>query len=237
MNYIKFYSRLWMLCLTLVMASCAKDNYAPPSSAFTGRIVYQGTPLGTEDGQVYFELWQPGFGKSGSINVAVAQDGSYSAMLFNGSYKLVLPGGQGAFMGKNLSNGIPDTLQLDISGNKSLDLEVTPYYMIRNQQITASGKTITATCALEKIITDANAKNIERVSLYINKTQFVAASDTRKIANADLGGGAITDMNNISLSVAVPDIQPTQNYVFARIGVKIAGVEDMLYGPLQKITF
>jgi hypothetical protein len=73
------------------------------------------------------------------------------------------------------------------------------------------------------------------VSLYINKTQFVSGGDN--IAATDLGGGAITDPNSISLNVTIPAITPTQNYVFARIGVKIAGVEDMIFSPVQKITF
>ena len=52
-----------------------------------------------------------------------------------------------------------------------------------------------------------------------------------------MAGSAITDPNNISLTVAVPSITPTQNYVFARIGVKIAGVEDLLFSALKKIQF
>jgi len=30
---------------------------------------------------------------------------------------------------------------------------------------------------------------------------------------------------------------PTQNYVYARIGVKISGLEDMIFSPLVKISF
>jgi hypothetical protein len=30
-------------------------------------------------------------------------------------------------------------------------------------------------------------------------------------------------------------MKPTQNYVFARIGVKIAGVEDLIFSPVQKV--
>jgi hypothetical protein len=34
----------------------------------------------------------------------------------------------------------------------------------------------------------------------------------------------------------VPAIVPTQNYVYARVGVKIAGVEDMIFSPVVKVT-
>jgi len=84
---------------------------------------------------------------------------------------------------------------------------------------------------LEKIITDVNAKDIERAVLYINKTQFVDGSNN--LANQELTVAALSDLNNSSFSVAVP----TQNYVFARIGVKISGVEDMIFSPLQKVQF
>ncbi|HEX2536422.1 MAG TPA: DUF3823 domain-containing protein, partial [Chitinophagaceae bacterium] len=88
-----------------------------------------------------------------------------------------------------------------------------------------------------KIITDGNARDVEQVGLYINKTQFVSSRNEEKIRETTMGGGSITDMNNIMLEVDVPSMTPTQNYVFARIGVKIAGVEDRLFSPVVKITF
>jgi hypothetical protein len=107
--------------------------------------------------------------------------------------------------------------------------------MIRNPQIaTAAGK-VNATFKAEKIITDANAKNIENVGLYINRTQFVSPGNN--IANTVLAGSAITDPNNLSLSVTIPTLTPAQNYVFARIGLKIANVEDRIFSPLVKLQF
>ncbi len=226
-----------ILFATGLVSSCAKDNYDAPSSTFNGRIVYNGEPINVEVGQVNFELWQPGFGASGAIPVNVAQDGAFSSLLFNGNYKLVFTANQGPFFWKRNTSGAVDTVALDINGDKTMDIEVTPYYMIRNTKINVSGKTVTATCGLEKVITDANAKNVERISLYINKTQFVSANGTQNIAKADINGGAIDNINDITLSTSIPDIVPTQNYIFARIGLKIAGVEDMIFSPLQKLTF
>ncbi|WP_346239203.1 DUF3823 domain-containing protein [Niabella insulamsoli] len=217
--------------------ACEKDNYDAPASEFKGRIVYQGEPINVEYGQVTFELWQPGFGRNGSINVTIDQDGDFSSLLFNGDYKLVFTPNQGPFYWRRNSGGTVDTIAVNISGSKTMDIEVTPYYMIRNAQITNAAKVVTATCSLEKVITDANAKNVERVSLYINKTQFVSGNGTQYIAKTDLAAGSIANMNNISLSATIPDIAPTQNYVFARIGLKIAGVEDMIFSPLQKLEF
>lgn len=219
--------------LLIFFASCKKDNYGAPGSTLKGRIAYNGDPINVQYDQVNFELWQPGFGKLAPINVTISQDGSYSALLFDGNYKLVFSDGQGPFMWKKNAQGNPDTLAVTVKGDQTLDLEVTPYYMVRNTSFSASAGKVSASCKLEKIITDINAKNIERVTLYINKTQFVSGSDY--ISLTDLDGSAITDLNSISLIADIPAITPTQNYVFARVGVKISGVEDMLFSDVVKV--
>lgn len=226
-----------LIALSVAMASsCKKDNYTAPSSTLKGRLVYKGDSLGVERDQVPFELYQYGFGKVGAIASSFAQNGSYSSLLFDGNYKLIIPNGQGPFMWKQTAAGTPDSLAITLAGNQTLDLEVTPFYMIRTPQITGGGGNVSATFKVEKIVTDSvNQKDIDRVSLYINKTQFVSGGDN--IGAIDLAGSAITDPNNITLSVKVPSIVPTQNYVFARIGIKVAGVEDMIFSPLQKIEF
>lgn len=214
--------------------SCKKDNYNEPGSFLTGHIMYKGDSIQVERNQVPFQIYQYGFGKVGAINGTFEQNGSYSTVLFDGDYKLIIPNGQGPFVWKQTSSGAPDSLSFTLKGSQAIDLEVTPYYMVRNAQISASGGTVTATFKAEKIITDSSlAKDIERVSLYINKTQFVSGGDN--IAVKDLSGSAITDPNNITLNVTVPTIVPAQNYVFARVGIKIANVEDMIFSPLQKV--
>lgn len=225
-----------LIALSATVLSCKKDNYEAPSSTLSGKLVYKGEALGLERNQVPFELYQYGFGKVGAIGASFAQDGSYSALLFDGDYKMIIPNGQGPFMWKQTTGGAPDSLAISLHGNQTLDLEVMPYYMIRNAQFTAAGGNVMATFKVEKIVTDANAKDIEKVELYINKTQFVSRGGDDNIAATEKGGGDITDPNNISLSVTVPtNITPAQNYVFARVGVKIAGVEDRLYSQVQKL--
>ncbi len=228
---------LLIIVFCLGAASCKKDNYKAPSSLLSGNLVYNGESIGVEQYQVPYQLYQYGFGLVGPIGSSFAQDGSYSALLFDGDYKFIIPNGQGPFQWKYLPSGAPDSLSITVKGNQTQDIEVTPYYMIRNPQITGTSGNVTATFKAEQIIMGANAKSIERVSLYINKTQFVSGNNDQKIANADMDGASITDPNNISLSVAIPTIVPTQNYIFARVGIKIAGVEDMILSPVQKISY
>jgi len=221
--------------LLIFLASCKKDNYDAPEADFTGRLVYKGEAINVQYGNVNFELWQPGFGNNGAINVNIDQEGNYSAKLFNGNYKLVFSNNQGPFLWPKNAKGAQDTVAVEISGNKTMDIEVMPYYMIRNAAITAAAGKVNAALNLEKIITDNNAKDVERVTLYINKTQFVDGGNN--IGTQDLTGAAVADLNNLKLVVNVPTIVPAQNYVFARVGVKIAGVEDMIFTPVSKLTF
>jgi hypothetical protein len=109
--------------------------------------------------------------------------------------------------------------------------------MLREAKFTAASSKVTAVFNIEKVITDANAKNIERVTLYLGKTQFVSENGDNRIAKTDVAGSAVTSLNNVSISVNIPTITPTQNYVFARVGLKIAGVEDMIYTPVTKVSF
>lgn len=220
-----------------VFASCKKDNYDPPGSTFKGRITYNGQPVMVEQNQVRFQLWEPGWGLNGALDVAIDQDGSYSAVLFDGNYKLVIPKNEGPFMSKTDGGAAKDTIMINLQGNKELDIEVLPYYMVRDAQFSQANGKIAATVKIEKIITDANAKNIESVSLYINKTAFVGANGNMQIQRKDSTVNGATDLNNLQLSVNIPAMTPTQNYVYARVGVKIAGVEDRLYSSIQKITF
>jgi len=226
----------WIILLALITAviSCKKDNYDEPTSNLKGRVVYKGEPIQLEYNQVPFELYQPGFGKTGPINGFFTPDGNYSLMLFDGSYKFVVRNGQGPFIWKQTASNTPDTMAITVNGSQTLDFEVEPYYMVRNPAITVAGRVVSGSFKAEKIITDTRAKNIETVALYVNKTMFVSKVDN--IAVTTVAGSAVTDPNNIKLDVTVPAIVPTQNYVFARIGVKTAGVEDWIFSPVVKLN-
>ena len=246
------------IAAVICLHACKKDNYAPPSVKFTGRLDYQGTPIGVKNNKgnsvnnpngipaVYFELWQPGFGKSGAIDVVVDQDGSFSSLLYNGTYKLVIPSSQGPWMSVKNEQTNSDTIPLVLNGNQTMDIEVMPYYIIGNTSFKlGADSVVTATCSVSQIIKDANAKSIDNVTLYVNRTSFV--DDDNNITSASIKGSDITDLSNLKFNVKVsPVIKDNtnvnnnigvadQNYFYARIGLKISGVEDMLFSDVQKI--
>lgn len=239
------YAYLLAVVLVAGLTACEKDNFEPPKSEFTGRLVYKGEPIlvqsanvaagNVSDFPVFIELWQKAYNNRSSIRIPIKQDGLFSALLFDGEYKLIVPNGQGPFLWKRTANNNPDSLNVIIKGSQNLDIEVTPYYMVRNPQFSVSGRKVSGSVKLEKVITDAvNGKTVERVSLYVNKSQFVDAGNS--INKADLAGSAINDLNNVALTSDVGALVPSQNYVYVRIGLKITGVEDMIYTPVQKVT-
>lgn len=231
---IKFnYIILLVLCITIM--SCEKDNFDPPTSQLSGNLVYQGTPINLQHDRVSFELYQEGFGKTGAMNSTFTSEGEFSHLLFDGTYKMVIPTGQGPFLWEETADDRPDTLMITVNGNTTMDIEVTPYWIVTNPQLSFSGGDVTGTLGLEQIVTGDKAKDIEHVTLYVSKTLF-ADSET-SVATDVVNGGDITDLNNISLSATIPSLVPAQNYVFASIGVKFSGVDDMIFSPTQKITF
>lgn len=226
--------RTLYIAIILLMMACRKDNYDAPTVKLSGHIVYKGEPVEVEYNQVRFELYQYGFGKTGPMASTFEPDGSYEMLLFNGEYKFIIPNGQGPFKWKQTAAGAPDTTTIVVNGSQDFNIEVTPYYMIRNPQLTGSGGNVTGKFSIEKIITDASARNIENVTLYINKTQFVSGADN--VASKTINGSDITDPNNVNLSVTVPTVNTAQGYVYARIGLKIAGVEDRIFSAVTKIS-
>jgi hypothetical protein len=227
---MKLLSVLVLSFASFSLFSCAYDNYPEPESQLQGRLVYQGEPINVEYNNVTFELWEPGWQKRIPITVTVGQDGSYSAQLFNATYKLVIPSAQGPFRTVRKDNS--DTTTVNLTGNQTLDIDVQPYYMVRTPAFSVSNGKVSATCKLEQIITGTDARTIERVSLFVSKTQFV---DSRtSLSSVDVSGTSIKDLNSVVLSTNFPAIAG-QGYAYARIGVKISGVEDLIFSPVQKV--
>src|SRR5690606_35052357 len=128
-----------LLSIVVIMVmGCEKDNYEEPTSMLTGRVVYQGEPLGMRSGGVQLELWQHGYELFSKIPVHVDQDGSFSARLFDGDYKLVLLRGNGPWADNT------DSLDVHIKGSATVDVPVDPYFVITNHAFQRNGDQITA---------------------------------------------------------------------------------------------
>jgi len=215
-----------LLVGAFLLTGCELDNVDPPSSTLSGRVIYQDQPVGVRNNGVQLELWQRGYQLFTKIPVYVNQDGSYSATLFNGNYKLVRLRDSGPWMNNT------DTIEVQVKGNTVVDVPVQPYYVVRNASFTKSGNIINATCQVSQAMA---GRNIEAVTLFLNTTQFVD-NNNNLIGQSSKTGTALSNLSQpLTYSFTLPG--NVRNYCYARIGVKTQGVVELFYSPVQKIEF
>ncbi|RPD51321.1 DUF3823 domain-containing protein [Paracnuella aquatica] len=210
----------------LLFSSCEKDNYDAPASTLTGRVVYQDQPLGVRSDGVQLELWQSGYSLFTKIPVYVAQDGTFSASLFDGNYKLTRLRGNGPWADNT------DTINIQVKGGTTVDVPVDPYFVIRNDNVQRSGNAINATFNIQRVNT---TKDLEYVRLYVGQTMIT--DQVRNEGSATKMPADIADMSQpVTLSVNVPGSMASKEAVYARIGIKTVGVAELLYSQPVKIN-
>ncbi|WP_207534588.1 DUF3823 domain-containing protein [Desertivirga arenae] len=215
-----------LLTLAINLAACKKDNLEAPKSTLTGRVVYQGQALGVRSNTVQLQLWQSGFAFSAPITVYVDQDGSYSAALFDGDYKLVRTA-NAPWVAST------DTINVKVSGNTVVDVPVQPHFIITSETFQKSGTaSMTTTFNLQKINT---AATLERVNLYLGTTTIL--DEVNKEATVQKTAAEVTNLSQpISLTASIPAAMVSKGYLYARVGVKAVGVNEVLYTLPVKIS-
>lgn len=212
--------------LGLLASGCQKDNIAPPESQLSGRITFQNEAVGVRgQGGVQLELWQRGEKFRNKIPVFVAQDGTYSATLFDGEYKLTRLRDNGPWLNNT------DSITVQVRGNTVIDVPVLPYFVVRNATITKTGTAITASCQVSQATA---GRNIESVTLFVNNGQFVDTNNSLVGRTVKSGADVSNLTQPLTFSLALPST--ARNAVYARIGVKTQGVGELYYSPVQKIT-
>ena len=206
------------------MSGCEKDNYDAPSAKVTGQIMYQGKPVQVANGRIQLELWQTGFNRPTKIPVYTNQEGNFSADVFNGTYKMVLLRGVGPWVPNS------DTITVNLNGSANVDVPVTPYYIINNPQITKGSTSVTGTATIQNV---ANSNKIEYMAIYLSSTALVDVRN--QLANARINAADLKPLTEVqTVSVNIPTSLNGKE-VYARIGVKTAGVEELIYSPVVKL--
>jgi hypothetical protein len=202
--------------------SCGLDNYDTPESTLYGQVSYQGESIGVRGTaeKVQMQLYQDGYALKTPIPVYVTQDGSFQAVLFDGVYKLIHRDNNGPWVNSR------DTMVITIKGNTTCEYPVTPYYLIRNESFSVNGTILRVTFDVEQITA---GKNINTAFLVVNKTAFV--DDISSVARVNLSNPK--ELNNITIEMDLSD--RTENILFARIGIQMAGVNDMLFSGIKQI--
>ena len=209
----------------LLLAGCEYDNFEAPKATLSGKVVYQGNAVSVRNNGPQLELWQDGFALKSPITVNISQDGSYSAILFNGRYKLVrradAPWQQQA----------SDTLIVDVSGNTTYDVPVSPYFTISNDTFGKSGNNITARFVVNKNIPTAN---LELVRLYLGKSMLTDQVQREFLVDGNVAN--IVSGQPTEITASLPDNLKDLDYIFARIGVKSSSAGEYYYTQVQKIA-
>jgi hypothetical protein len=226
---------LGILTFFIFLVGCKFDNFDPPKSTLSGKVVYNGNAVGVRSGATQLELWQYGFKLRSKIPVNIAEDGSYTALLFDGNYKLV------RLAGAPWSNQT-DSIDVTVKGTTSIDVPVTPFYTITNESFvyTTSDSTMTATCNVTKVGTNA----ITSLTLYVSSTNILDANNN--LQTTTLAAAALTDLTTPkTVKVKLTNITPNfyfknyyalRGYVYVRLGVLAVGSSERLYTQVQKIT-
>jgi hypothetical protein len=240
---MKISSYIAAVAIVSLLAACVKkDNFDPPSSILSGRIVQLGTttPLAVRanlDAQNMLELRQRGFPLFTPIGVYVKQDGSFSASLYDGNYKLTR-----ASRGPWVAN--TDTINVTVKGATTVDVPVVPHQTVSGFTVAVSGTkpayVFTASFTLKQVSTVV----VDQARFFIGKTNivdvtnsFVNASKTAAVLGAFTNGSLSTTIAvNMPTPTSTPAFYYNKNYVYGRVGVKAKDIGEYTYSDVLKIT-
>ena len=219
---MKIISNIFSVILLLVLFSgCGKDNFDAPESKLVGRVTYQGQALnlrGTGEA-VQLQLYQDG----DPISVFVGQDGTFSALLFDGEYRLTTRDGNGPWVNNH------ESVTVNLKGHTEVNLEVTPYFMISNEQLSVTGSAMNASFMINRIVPDAK---ISRVMLLLSKTQF--ADDVNNLYRQDFSD-VVPGSVNLSADISGNTEIVKAKALYARVGVLANGADQAIYSPVVRL--
>ncbi|WP_367866593.1 DUF3823 domain-containing protein [Pedobacter sp. WC2423] len=210
---------------SLFLAGCAHDNFNAPESMLSGRVVYDGKAVGVRNNGPQLQLWQDGYPLKSAIPVYLNQDGTFSASLFDGQYKLVRKGDSPWLQQAT------DTVLVNVKGNTNIDVPVTPYFTITGDSFQKSGNTITARFVVNKVVPSANA---ELVRLYMGKS--ILTDQVQRELRVDGNIGGLVFGQQTVIAGELPDNLKNLDYVYVRLGIKSTAASEYLYTPIQKIA-
>ena len=147
------------------------------------------------------------------ISVFVGQDGTFSALLFDGEYRLTTRDGNAPWVNNH------ESVTVNLKGHTEVNLEVTPYFMISNEQLSVTGSAMNASFMINRIVPDAK---ISRVMLLLSKTQF--ADDVNNLYRQDFSD-VVPGNTEIVKAKAL----------YARVGVLANGADQAIYSPVVRL--
>ncbi|RYY20592.1 MAG: DUF3823 domain-containing protein, partial [Chitinophagaceae bacterium] len=191
-----------------------------------GTVKYGDQPVGVRSNGVQLELWQHGYQLFIKIPVHIDQDGTFSASVFDGNYKLTMIRGNGPWADKT------DSIDINVKGSATVDVPVDPYFVFNNINFQRNGNAVDATFNIQSI---NPTKAFELVRLYVGQT--IITDQNNNAGSVTKSAAAVPDLSQpVSLSAAIPGSLAAKRSVFVRLGVKAVGVAELFYSAPVEIT-
>ena len=221
---MKKYILYSLISISMVLAGCELDNFDAPKAMLEGQVTYQGEPISVRSNSAEFQIWQDGYALNELIPVFIAQDGTYSVSLFEGEYKLVRRGGDPWLPQLN------DTIVVQVSGNTQVDVPVTPYINISNENFQMNGSTLSANFQIDQIVADTN---VQEISIMLSRNILVDRNinDFNKVIELE----SFEFGTSNSVAIEIPESLRDEGYLFVRIGAKSSMANELIYTNAQKI--
>lgn len=216
---------LLAIAVLFVLAGCSYDNYDAPKSLLSGRAVYEGEAVSVRTNALRFSLYQDGYDFMSEIPAYIAQDGSFSASLFDGEYKLV------RMAGAPWEAPQSDTIRITVKGNTHVDIPVTPFFTINNASFRRNENKIAATFTINQRVEYASLRS---VSVYLGKG--VLTDNNVREAHISL------DLNNVvvgepkTVEIEIPSSLQNASSVYARVGVQSNQANEFCYTQVERIA-
>ncbi len=233
---------LLLLACCLLFVACEKDNYDPPTTVFVGKLSYNGNPVPwngnteTPAEAEIIQLYQDGFGKYAPINVRVADDGTFKALLFDGEYKMIMKNTQYPFLFEEWpvnEKGKLDTIRFTLNGKKEFDIKVKPFFEISNLSSKAEATNVVTTFNLSQLVPGYKVK---AVYAYLHTTVSVNKGTpvNQKVDNVDI-------TKPITIKIPVSSyrsryINNFREYGFIRIAVEVENATEYLWSEIIQVN-
>ncbi len=219
--------KLYILAATAVIGftSCENyDNFDAPGAMLSGSVVYNNETVGIRNGGARFELWQDGYELNKSIEVYIAQDGTYSASLFNGEYKMV------RIAGAPWEVDLTDTIVVNVNGSTTFDVPVTPFYTVGNESYNVSGTTVSTSFTVNQVL---ESSSIQSVNVYFGTKYLTDENYNSSKYGVDVS--TITSGTENTLTLDIPEGLQDREYIYMRVGVRSTSSNEYYYTPAEKV--
>lgn len=138
-------------------------------------------------------------------------------------YRLTTRDGNGPWVNNH------ESVTVNLKGHTEVNLEVTPYFMISNEQLSVTGSAMNASFMINRIVPDAK---ISRVMLLLSKTQF--ADDVNNLYRQDFSD-VVPGSVNLSADISGNTEIVKAKALYARVGVLANGADQAIYSPVVRL--